>query len=518
MMMLRELVSAIEPLKVYGDMDKEITGISCDSRKTEKGNLFVAIKGYSKDGHLYIHDATSRGASAIVIEEFHQSILNQVQDHSRKSTVFIVVPNSRRALALLSDRFYNHPSKNLRLIGITGTNGKTTTSYLIRSALHQWGRNVGLLGTVGYVIDDEIIEAPNTTPESLDLQRYLSRMVNSGITHAVVEVSSHALSLNRVDGCEFDVAVFTNITRDHIDFHCSIEEYIRAKRMLLGYIKREGFAVINIDDRCINEFSSTIRGNVLTYGLNEKADVMARLLPSMKENETTLAINTPSEGFETSTTLLGRHNIYNILAATSACVALGVPLHAINNGIKSQGCIPGRLEKIDLGQDFLCIVDYAHTEDALERLICTARELITQDSKLQTPNSSPRIITIFGCGGNRDRGKRPLMGKVASELSDIVIITSDNPRDEEPLEIINEIISGIKGDNYYVIPDRKEAINYAINCARKGDTVLIAGKGHEDYQIIGGKRYPFDDRKVAREMIKSKCKNQNAKIKIQNDI
>lgn len=507
-MRLRDLIDALEVKDSKGGLDVDIKDIAYDSRRVRDESLFIAVKGYTYDGHSFIQDAIKRGARAIVGERFHQLIVG-----SQPSTVLITVPDSRRALALLSDRFYGHPSGSLRLIGITGTNGKTTTSYLVREILIAAGKKVGLLGTINYIIKNEItLPAPYTTPESVELQGYLRDMVVEGMGYAVLEVSSHSLALDRVLGCEFEVALFTNLSRDHLDFHVTMEEYLSAKKRLFDYLTPEGTAVINIDLPEGRDLMKQVQGRVLSFGLEDAHIKASRIRSSIKG--IFFEIQSPYRTIEVESPLSGIYNIYNILGAAGVALSLGISPSAVAEGIRRMKGVPGRFEKIEEGQDFTVVVDYAHTEEALRRVLTAARGLIKEQrtkNKEQRERGGGKIITVFGCGGDRDRGKRPKMGEAASTLSDFVIITSDNPRSEDPLGIIKEIEKGITQiglNNYIVIPDRKEAIGKAIEIAERGDFVLIAGKGHEDYQIIKGVRYPFDDRKVAREAIQDRVKAQ----------
>jgi UDP-N-acetylmuramoyl-L-alanyl-D-glutamate--2,6-diaminopimelate ligase len=494
-MRLKDLISHLETKEVKGDIGIEIKDIAYDSRKVGEGSLFVAIKGYNSDGHDHIQDAVKRGAIAIVGEKLDHETLD-----SRFPTAFITVPDSRRALALISDKFYGHPSGVLKLIGITGTNGKTTTSYLIKSILDAAQKKVGLLGTINYIIKtDVILPASFTTPEALELQGYLKDILAGGAEYAVLEVSSHSLALQRVVGCEFEVAIFTNLSRDHLDFHGTMEEYFKAKMRLFDYLRPAGIAVINIDNPEGRMIAEGLKGRVVSFGLSEKAEIKASGIVSDLRG-LFLEVKWPEGSIGIESPLLGVHNVHNILAAAGAALGLGISPSKIKEGIEKMKGVPGRFERIEEGQDFTVVVDYAHTEDALRRVLLTARELIKEQRERQG-----KIITVFGCGGDRDRGKRPKMGEVAASLSDLAIITSDNPRSEDPLNIIKEIERGITAaglSNYTVLPDRREAISKAIDMAEKGDFILIAGKGHEDYQIIGDKRYPFDDRKVVGEMIK----------------
>jgi UDP-N-acetylmuramoyl-L-alanyl-D-glutamate--2,6-diaminopimelate ligase len=408
------------------------------------------------------------------------------------------------------------PSENLVLIGITGTNGKTTTTYILKSILESWGKEVGLIGTIHYMIKDRTYPAPFTTPESLEFHGLLKDMISSGCTHVISEVSSHALEQRRVDGAVFKVAVFTNLTRDHLDFHKTMENYFRAKeRLFRELLDKDGTCVINMDDPYGKRLTSELGfasggqdlelGRILTYGIEDGADIVAREI-NPSAGGLKFKISFRGRSYDVSSLLMGLPNVYNIMSAAGVSISLGVPWQIILEGIRKTGSVTGRFEKVDLGQNFLCLIDYAHTEDALERLICTARELVKNSSRIT--QTSPRVITVFGCGGDRDRGKRPKMGAVATRLSDLVILTSDNPRSEEPSDIIKEIEEGVVRRNYIKESDRREAIRKAVNVACDRDILLIAGKGHEDYQEIKGTRYRFNDREILEEAIKDKLRNQ----------
>lgn len=478
-----------------GHDDIEIKGIAYDSRSVSRDYLFVAIKGLSTDGHNYIKDAISRGATAVVTDAaVGNELITEIASHQRLTHV--VTTHSRRALAHLAAAFYCEPCRGLNLIGITGTNGKTTTSYITKAILDEWGKDAGLIGTINYIIKDRIIKASHTTPESLELQRYLREMVDSGIEYSVLEVSSHALALDRIECCSFKVAVFTNFSQDHLDFHGSMEEYFNAKARLFTYLRDDGFAVMNYDDPMVRELSDRLDCKVITCGIHDGAMVKAENIRAEGLGKgLKFEILTPEDRYEIETQLYGRFNIYNILLSAGVAYGLGIDNETIKKGIRGIMPVPGRFEVIDEGQDFLAIVDYAHTEDALRNLIQEARGL-----------TKGRVITVFGCGGNRDRAKRPLVGNVSSELSDIVIITSDNPRDEDPMDIIKDILKGVKGDNYIIQPDRAKAIGEAVTMANRGDVLLIAGKGHEDYQEIRGIRINFDDRVVLRRALRQRMK------------
>jgi len=485
-------------------LDREVFDIAHDSRKVRPGSLFVAVRGFHSDGHQFIPQAVQAGAVAIVAEKGRN-------EAAFRMTPMIVVDDSRRALALLAAAFYGHPSQNLILVGITGTNGKTTTTYLIKSIMEAAGRKAGLIGTIDYRVGDKVYTAPNTTPESLDLQRLLAEMVGFGVEYCVMEVSSHALALGRTVGCEFAVAGFTNLTQDHLDFHESMESYFRVKLLLFAGLSPNAFAVINSDDVRATEIIGATRAKVLTTGLSERADIRPSGSIGHGIRGLSFSVATPSGTISVESSLVGRHNIYNILSAIGIGTALGFAGDDIARGISAMRAVPGRMEKVDEGQPFNVVADYAHTEDALVRLLETVREIATG-----------KVITVFGCGGDRDRGKRPKMGAAAVNGSDIVIVTSDNPRTEDPLSIIGEIEKGMEASGvrlpvcdlvsatapgktpYFVIPDRHAAIAAAINMAGKGDVVVLAGKGHEDYQIIGDRKIHFDDREIARDELRKR--------------
>ncbi|MBI3582353.1 MAG: UDP-N-acetylmuramoyl-L-alanyl-D-glutamate--2,6-diaminopimelate ligase [Nitrospinae bacterium] len=511
-MKIQEIFKEVDLINVNGSMEREISSVYYDSRKVDKGSLFVAIKGLKSDGHNYLGEAIKRGAKAVVVEngllvgDFKSKIRNP-----KSEITYITVRDSRKALALISANFYGHPSREMSVIGITGTNGKTTISYLINSILKVNGFKTGLIGTIDYRFDGEIIPSSHTTPESLDLQQLFKRIAVSGGKYCVMEVSSHSLELDRVYGTRFETGVFTNLTQDHLDFHGNLEKYFFAKARLF---KEYGLkkVVINIDDPYGRRLIKDIKAErALTYGIKEDADVKADDI-NISINGLKFTANTPIGKLNVESRLLGMHNVYNILASVSTAILEGLSGESIIKGIVLLETVPGRLEGINEGQDFTVLVDYAHTDDALKNVLKAAREI---------PHN--RITIVFGCGGDRDRGKRPLMGKAAVKYSDFAIITSDNPRSEEPLKIIEEIEKGIKqwsvvsgqwsvDDRYIKISDRKEAIEYAINNASKGDIVIIAGKGHEDYQIFKDKKIHFDDREVAREAIRK----YKVKVEVKN--
>ncbi len=497
-MTLTKLLEGIIVVKLYhalyGKMavtqDLHIAGIQYDSRKIQQGEMFVAMRGQHVDGHNFISQAIARGARVVVVEN----------DNAAPDSFFLhagvaklVVPDSRKALALLSGNFYDHPSKRLRLVGITGTNGKTTTTHLIHSVLQQNGEKAGLIGTIEYKTGNEAIPATHTTPESLDLNRLLDTMVRNGCSSAVMEVSSHALVLDRVYGVDFAVAGFTNLTQDHLDFHGTMNSYFEAKRILFDGLSSSSWAVTNADDPHGHVIVDRSRASVLKFGFGPGADVQATKT-SFGIDGTQITITYKDDEAVLKSPLMGRFNTENILAAFSTGIALGLPAHQIIRGIENVKAVRGRFEQVHSLRGWTAVIDYAHTPDALENCLKTIRAILPQGA---------RIITVFGCGGDRDRGKRPLMGKIVSALSDAGIITSDNPRTEDPASIIDEIRKGMSGTAAVSIePDRRKAIRLGLTRASAGDVVLIAGKGHEDYQIVGATKTAFDDRAEVEQFIR----------------
>jgi len=481
-MRLQELLARLPGAILLGDPSLEIAAVSHDSRTLPQGAVFVAIRGLVSDGNQFVEHARKRGALAIVSEH-----------EPREGVPWIQVEDARAALAVLSAAVLGEPAKSLELVGVTGTNGKTTTTYLIDAALRAAGKQVGLVGTIQYRIGDRIAEAVRTTPESSDLQGLLREMVDGGCSHAVLEVSSHSLQLQRVHGCAFKAAVFTNLTRDHLDFHGDMESYFAAKRILFEDLLREdGVAVINADDERAAALAAATRARVLRYGFAETADVRATDV-QLSTSGSRFRARTPAGDFAVDSTLLGRFNVQNLLGALAAAIGLGLPPALAVKGILTVAGVPGRMERVFAGQDFAIIVDYAHTDDALRNLLETVRGLKPR-----------RVITVFGCGGDRDKTKRPLMGAVASRLSDVIVVTSDNPRSEPPEAIIEEILLGVNGGRgapRHVIADRRDAIARALELAQPGDAVVIAGKGHETTQVLRDRTVPFDDCQVARELV-----------------
>ena len=462
-----------------------ITGIAYDSRSVQPGQVFVALKGVHADGAAFARQAVERGAVAVVSE----------QPLSDVGAPVLQVSDARLALAQLAADFHGHPSERMRVVGITGTNGKTTTAHLIASMFEAARMKCGVIGTVAHRIGDEVRASTHTTPEAPDVQALLHEMVDAGCAACAMEVSSHALSLRRVDGTTFSAGVFTNLTRDHLDFHQDMEGYFQAKRRLFEMLPAGAPALINVDDprgAAIVEMSA----KPVTFAISRPADVTPGPL-SFSIDGLAFDIRTPRGTLHARSKLVGRPNVYNILAAASTAVALDLPFDAIEKGLQALDAVPGRFEVVSSSKDGITVVvDYAHTDDALRNLLETAR-----------PLARARVITVFGCGGDRDRTKRPLMGAVASRLSDVLVVTSDNPRHEDPRRIIEEIQRGItpdtrkEGAELFAIADRRAAIAKAIEVARPGDLVLLAGKGHEKYQVLGDEQLPFDDVAIAREML-----------------
>jgi UDP-N-acetylmuramoyl-L-alanyl-D-glutamate--2,6-diaminopimelate ligase len=491
-MALRELLAPLG-LRLTGERaEAVVSSVEYDSRRVERGSLFVAIRGLTTDGHLYVPQAADRGAVAALVEEPTRT----------PGLIEIEVRDTREALGLVSHEFYGRPSERLSSHAITGTNGKTTTSYLLDSILRESGARTGVVGTLGYRVGERTVEGDMTSPESLDLARLLASMVEEGVGVVTMEVSSHALSLKRNVGTRFDTATFTNLSRDHLDFHGTLAEYASAKKLLFGQLagaagKEGATAVVNTDDEFGRELAEYVRstGNLrlVTYGMSG-ADVTAREVTS-GPGGTEAVFDTPAGELRVRLKLISEFNVMNSLAATAVAVSQGMSPEVIASGLARVGAVEGRLETVDAGQDFTIVVDYAHTPDALEKTIDAVGKLVPG-----------RLITVFGCGGDRDRGKRPIMGGIAAEGSDLVVVTSDNPRTEDPATIIDEIVKGVpagSAERVKIIPDRREAIAHAVGQAGSEDLVLIAGKGHEDYQIVGTTKLHFDDREEARAAVEA---------------
>lgn len=484
MMILEDLLNNI----YYKKIDRRhaqlpIQAICCDSRTVEKNSVFIALKGSSFDGNEYIPDAIAKGALVVVSDK-------PFPEETHPGVCFLQVDDPAKFLRLITKRFYQNPSEKIKVIGITGTNGKTTITYLLESILRMDEKVCGVIGTVNYRVGEKVLPSMNTTPGFLENQKLLNGLVRDGVEYCVMEVSSHALDQNRVDLINFKAAVFTNLTSDHLDYHKTRLNYFEAKAKLFKMVSPNGCSVVNIDDEFGQKLISRTSSSVLTYGINNNADVMAREI-NMEIEQTCFKLVTPQGDIVIRTGLLGQYNIYNILAAAAVCLNEGISLEKICRGVEELKCVPGRLEKIDCQQGYSIIIDYAHTQDALENVLITLKSV-----------AKGKIILVFGCGGNRDRTKRPAMGLVASRLADYCVVTSDNPRNEEPQSIIDEIVKGMEGDNYIVEVDREQAIIKALNIADEGDVVLIAGKGHEDYQIFKDRTIKFDERIVVRQYLR----------------
>jgi UDP-N-acetylmuramoyl-L-alanyl-D-glutamate--2,6-diaminopimelate ligase len=499
---LAELLKGLDIVQVDGDTAVDIADVCYDSRKCRRASLFVAVPGLKVDGHDYIAQALGLGAAAVVLEKSRPV---------PPGVAVVRVPDSRRSLGLLGKNLYGNPSHGMCVVGVTGTSGKTTITYLLESILNAAGWTTGVLGTVNYRFGGKTVPAPNTTPESLELQRILREVADAGVRNVVMEVSSHALELRRVDDCEFDIGIFTNLSQEHLDYHSTMEDYFLAKRRFFDTLldgRKDGRKyrmIVNTDDPWGERLLSEVPGKVLTFAMGKRADVSAGKT-SFSVEGIKAEIRTPGGALSIATSLIGGFNLSNILAAAAAAYALDVPASAIRDGVENLKTIPGRLEKVAGLEGPSVFVDYAHKEAALRGVL-----------ENLSPFKKGRLITVFGCGGDRDRQKRPLMGKAAVTFSDLTILTSDNPRSEEPMEIIREIEKGINSGiarkletddlsdrrekGYLIVPDRRAAIELAIGVADRDDMVLIAGKGHETYQIIGSRTVPFDDRKVAGEAL-----------------
>ena len=485
-MKLTKMISRVSAVSVTGKRDVEVQGVACDSRQVRAGSVFVAIRGEKQDGAAFVDDALSRGAVAVVTESAVKA---------RAGACIVQVSDAPRALAELAAIFHGHPSAGMRMVGITGTNGKTTTAYMIRDILRAGGEKPGLLSTVEYQLGARTIPASRTTPEAPVLHALLAQMAKVGCTSVVMEVSSHALVQDRTLGIDYDVGVFTNLTRDHLDYHGTMESYFDAKMLLfrqLGAGKKAAVAAVNLDDAWGRRLAGTggLQAAILTYGADPAAAVRAEKIRLTAAGSSFLAC-TPWGQAEIATHLLGRYNVSNILAALAACGSLGVPLDTMVEAFSRVRLVPGRLEQVPTRRPFQVFVDYAHTDDALQNVLNTLREI-----------TKGRLIVVFGCGGNRDRTKRPAMGRVAATLADYSVLTSDNPRGEAPAEIIAEIRAGFgDSDNVEIIEDRGEAIARALSMADRGDVVLVAGKGHENFQEFANITVPFDDRKVVSRIV-----------------
>lgn len=486
-MELTKLLDSVKAVQVIGEVQrKDVSGIFYDSRKVKDGSVFVAIKGYKTDGHKFILDAISKGALAVVLEDYN-AVPDEIFIHRKVAK--INVRNSRRAMAELSSFFYKEPSKKIKLIGITGTNGKTTTSFIIKNILENAGYKTGLVGTIANYIGSKEVKSSLTTPEANDLNAMLYDMIEEGCKYAVMEVSSHSLSLDRVYGLEFSAAIFSNITIDHLDFHSTFENYIEAKRKLFLDLSESSLGIYNADDKNSPMIIDGSNGKLFSYGISDDADFRISDI-GYDLTGTTFKIFYNNNFYEISTSLIGKFNAYNAASAFAATVLLGIsPIQAVE-GIKTANQVPGRFEVISK-ENKKVIVDYSHTPDSLEKTLEAIRSIAKENP----------IYTVFGCGGDRDKTKRPQMGKIACNLSKKVFITSDNPRTENPNQIIKDIVAGFDADNFEVIENREEAINSAITNSEDNAVVLIAGKGHENYQEINGVRHHFSDKEIAEKYL-----------------
>jgi UDP-N-acetylmuramoyl-L-alanyl-D-glutamate--2,6-diaminopimelate ligase len=496
---LNQILEGIDVLHIAGDYRGDISCLCYESKQCEPGSLFVAVPGLKYDGHAFISDAVTRGSRCIVHEKEIEPL---------PGITFVRVRDCRRALGQMGRNFYGDPSSEMTLIGVTGTNGKTTVTFLIESILTRAGCRVGVLGTINYRYAGKVFTAPHTTPESVVVQKILRDMADAGVTHVVMEVSSHAVDLRRIDDCTFTIGIFTNLSQDHLDYHETIDRYFEAKRRFFVDVMNKGEILINGDDpwgiRLLQEIP---RREAVTYGIEHSSTITARR-HTLRVDGISADVTAGGDSFHVRSPLMGRFNLYNILASVAAACSLGIPVPVICEGIEGLKRIPGRLEKVSGPGEPVVLVDYAHTEDALKKVL---------DSLLDIKEG--RIITVFGCGGDRDRLKRPLMGSAAASRSDITVVTSDNPRSENPLKIIEEIERGIAAlpvrkctvdeishlapgeRGYTVIPDRRASIDFAVALAEERDIVLIAGKGHEDYQILGDRKIFFDDRVYSKEAL-----------------
>jgi UDP-N-acetylmuramoyl-L-alanyl-D-glutamate--2,6-diaminopimelate ligase len=496
-MKLGALLAGVETDALAGSGEIKIQQVACDSRKVQAGALFFALHGAKANGNAFVRDALERGAVAIASEEKPSAGLAAALP---PNVVWVRVREARRALAATAANFFGHPAEALKLVAVTGTNGKTTTTSLIDAMVKASGAKTGLFGTIAYHTPRGEYPAPNTTPESVDLQSAFAEIRDAGGRYGVLEASSHSLAMDRLWGCHFAAAVFTNLTREHMDYHKTFEDYFAAKRRLfLGTgAGVPDMAVVNSDDAYGKRLIGLAK-NTVTYGLESGADLTTRKF-QLTFSGLSFAAQTPNGKVQVASELVGRINVYNILAAIGAAQALGLANQVIEAGIRNLRSVSGRFERIELGQSFFVVVDYAHTDDALENLIRTAREL----------NPKGRVITLFGCGGLKDRTKRPVMGEVSGRLSDLTILSNDNPKTEDPLKIISDIVVGLQKTNgkYLIEPDREKAIGLAMDQARAGDIVLLAGKGHENYQILADRTLEFDDREQARRALRLRGHDQ----------
>jgi len=487
-MKLSTLVHHLDSMGTYNLSDIEITGITNDSRKVRPGYLYVAIKGYKADGHNFIKKSIECGAQAIVSEEQSSLDTNIPQ---------IIVHNTRKVLSSLSCCFYNNPSQKINLVGVTGTNGKTTTTFLTKSIIEKAGYEAGLIGTINYQIGKKIITAKETTPESVELQRLIAEMVAAKMKFAVMEVSSHSAIQHRIENLDFKTAVFTNITTEHMDYHKTFSNYMNAKAELFKDLKRDSFAVLNADDEFSEYFADRTNAKILWYGIKNDADIKAEICEESTSN-IKIKLSYSGRKIDVKIPFVGLHNVYNALASIASAISLGFELDVIKSGIETASTVPGRLENVPCNRGFKVVVDYAHTPHALETVLHALKNLV-----------KGRILLVFGCGGDRDREKRSQMGRIADEKSDIFWLTNDNPRSEDHLNIIDDIKAGIKsGRSFHIQTNRYKAIEEALSEAKDDDLILIAGKGHEKYQIIKDTMVPFDDREVVKKILSKNTDGQ----------
>ena len=491
-MILSELLKAIEPIKVVGSTDVDVHAIQFDSRKVEKGDLFVAQAGTAVDGHTFIPSCVERGANVIILD--NSQYLNEVQP----GVTYVLVKNSEEALGLLAHQWYGCPSEKLTLVGVTGTNGKTTIATLLYEMVRALGHKAGLISTVVYYVDGKAFPSTHTTPDALALNALLSQMVEAGCDYAFMEVSSHSIAQERIAGLQFAGAMFTNLTRDHIDYHKTFDNYRDTKKRLFDNLKKTAFAVTNADDKNGLVMTQNTRAKVFTYSVQSMADHRGKIL---EEGFDGMLLSIDNQ--EVFVPLVGRFNVSNLLCIYSTALCLGFDKMEVLRILSVLKPVNGRFETIHSPKGWTAIIDYAHTPDAVENVISTINEIL--NSQKPTVNGQkPKLITIVGCGGNRDKGKRPMMAQIAKRGSGQLILTSDNPRDEEPRDILNDMIAGLTEDELrstLVIEDRAAAIQTACTLAQNGDVILVAGKGHEDYQIIKGVKHHFDDHEQVRKYI-----------------
>lgn len=474
-MKLKELTERIS-CEILGDAETEICALQYDSRKIQKGDLFFCIKGYEVDGHKYAAGAVAAGAACLVVSERQDLPVTQV-----------LVKDTRKAMSLMSAAFYGYPAEKLRMVGVTGTNGKTSTTYMLKSIFEREGSKVGLIGTIVNMIGQKRLHTERTTPESMDLQALLRQMLDEGVDTVVMEVSSHSLYLDRVHGIQFAGGIFTNLTQDHLDFHKNFENYRAAKSILFENSRN---SAINADDAYGASMAKAAAGKVRTYGVSKPADVSARDV-QLRADGSRFILTVEGTMLPILLAIPGMFSIYNALSAITVCLMLGVDMVCIKQGVEDVANVPGRFEQLPVrGGNYSVILDYCHTPDSLESTLKTVRGF-----------AEGRIVCVFGCGGNRDHLKRPIMGEIAERLCDFAIVTSDNPRFEEPMDIIGQITAGMKKENHIVIENRREAIKYALEHAQDKDVIVLAGKGHEDYQEIRGVKHPFDEKQVVAELL-----------------